>query len=643
MRYASRGNPSFLNLAAAQFLGAINDHIFRMAVSLFAISAAAGASGSSYLSLTTALFVLPYLMFSSYAGHLADIASKSSMLKTTKFAEIVIMAAGVAALAHSDGIRGLAAVLFLMAAQSAFFSPAKFGAVPEIVPATRIARANGVLEAMRYGAIILGTAAGGYLMQFWRDVPVRIGAVTVVIAAAGFLCSLGVQRLPPAAARRRWPSNPWSGLLAGLTCLRQTRSLLAAALSLTYFEMVATLVLMNVLLFAKGSLGVSDGAAGVLGAFTACGMAIGAIVYGRLARPEAPLGIAPIAGIGLAAMLFALGISASHYGELAALLAGLGFFGGLFFLPFLTWLQTCARSDERGLVLATNNFLNMAGLLAASGALWLLHDGLGLTPRAIFAVCGATTALFVVAVLTLSADVCRHFMLVIQPQNCPRIAVQALTVLIAAAAIWTLAPMRSASAADSRSTYRITHELWGDIGTLTHRIHGEATETDMTTTIDVRVDLFGFTLHRIRAEWREDWRAGLLRRFSAMTDTNGTRESVEGEAVAEGFAIHAGGEVRLAPADIRPVNPWSSAFVEATCFMSPESGRITRVEIADEGTIPVARAEGSYLHKYRVSGDNAANLYFDSSNRLVEFEYLHFTGNVSFSLIGDSESRVVLR
>ena len=84
-------NRSFVGLTAAQFLGAANDNLFKMVVSLFAVQGLSVTSGSSYLSLTGALFTLPYLMFSGYAGHLADLVSKRAVMRACKFGEIVIM------------------------------------------------------------------------------------------------------------------------------------------------------------------------------------------------------------------------------------------------------------------------------------------------------------------------------------------------------------------------------------------------------------------------------------------------------------------------------------------------------------------------------------------------------------------------
>src|SRR4029077_19377819 len=83
-----------------QFLGAFNDNVYKMIVSVGAVELAADQLlGSRYLALAGAVFVLPFLLFAGYAGQLADRFSKTRVLQITKAFEIVIMAVGMIALA----------------------------------------------------------------------------------------------------------------------------------------------------------------------------------------------------------------------------------------------------------------------------------------------------------------------------------------------------------------------------------------------------------------------------------------------------------------------------------------------------------------------------------------------------------------
>ena len=102
------------------------------------------------------------------AGHLADVHSKRQVLIATKMLEIVTMVLGFVAFL-SGQFSFMLAVLFLLALQSTFFSPAKYGILPELVEIKDLSRANGWLEMSSFLAIILGTSLGSVLFAVWKD------------------------------------------------------------------------------------------------------------------------------------------------------------------------------------------------------------------------------------------------------------------------------------------------------------------------------------------------------------------------------------------------------------------------------------------------------------------------------------------
>src|SRR2546425_13138177 len=127
---AQRGLQPFL---WTQFLGAFNDNLFKIVVSLVAVHAATGADSGRALSLVGAIFILPFLLFSGYAGQLADVYSKRTVLVVTKSLEILTALLALAAFAIGR-LEILFVVLFLFALQATFFSPAKYGILPEALP-----------------------------------------------------------------------------------------------------------------------------------------------------------------------------------------------------------------------------------------------------------------------------------------------------------------------------------------------------------------------------------------------------------------------------------------------------------------------------------------------------------------------------
>src|SRR5947207_9038798 len=141
-------NRGFRAFLWTPFLGAFNDNVFKFIVSMTAVAmtpVSASAAASGELSWVGIVFTAPFLLFSGYAGQLSDRFDKRTVLIVTKSLEVVAMTLAIFALS-SGHLAPLLVVLFLMATQATFFSPAKYGIVPEMLPDAALSRANGLLE-----------------------------------------------------------------------------------------------------------------------------------------------------------------------------------------------------------------------------------------------------------------------------------------------------------------------------------------------------------------------------------------------------------------------------------------------------------------------------------------------------------------
>jgi acyl-[acyl-carrier-protein]-phospholipid O-acyltransferase/long-chain-fatty-acid--[acyl-carrier-protein] ligase len=152
------GDGGFQSTLWTQFLAAFNDNFYKMIVQVTATAAASGSG--KYLSLANAVFVIPFLIFAGPAGQIADRFSKTRVLQFTKLFEIPVMIFGIFALLNHS-IDMLLVVLFCLATQANFFSPAKYGILPEITGEEQLARANGLIELSTFAAIVLAWARAG--------------------------------------------------------------------------------------------------------------------------------------------------------------------------------------------------------------------------------------------------------------------------------------------------------------------------------------------------------------------------------------------------------------------------------------------------------------------------------------------------
>src|SRR5437762_3780380 len=78
------GDGGFQAFLWTQFLGAFNDNVYKMMVSILAVEVAANRQlGARYLAISLAVFVLPFLLFAGPAGQIADRFSKTRVLQVT--------------------------------------------------------------------------------------------------------------------------------------------------------------------------------------------------------------------------------------------------------------------------------------------------------------------------------------------------------------------------------------------------------------------------------------------------------------------------------------------------------------------------------------------------------------------------------
>jgi acyl-[acyl-carrier-protein]-phospholipid O-acyltransferase/long-chain-fatty-acid--[acyl-carrier-protein] ligase len=161
-----------------QFLGAFNDNVSKIIVSFAAQSTYGDITGPAVVA---GVFIFPFLIFSGYAGFLADRYSKRTILRSVKVLEIGIMSVGLIGLLTGH-LNTLLAVMFLMGVHSTFFGPSKYGIVPEIVRPEHMSTANGLLEMSTFAAIVLGTSVGGALYLYFEHSPWVMSLALIAIA-----------------------------------------------------------------------------------------------------------------------------------------------------------------------------------------------------------------------------------------------------------------------------------------------------------------------------------------------------------------------------------------------------------------------------------------------------------------------------
>jgi acyl-[acyl-carrier-protein]-phospholipid O-acyltransferase/long-chain-fatty-acid--[acyl-carrier-protein] ligase len=125
-----------------------------------------GHAGQS-LAVTGLAFVIPSILLASYTGQVADRFSKAKGLRLAKASEVLVLALSIPAL-HSRNLSLLLCILCLLAIRIAFLSPAQSGLIPGMLPTSQLSRANGLIGAASFAAMILGSSLGSFLMAIWE-------------------------------------------------------------------------------------------------------------------------------------------------------------------------------------------------------------------------------------------------------------------------------------------------------------------------------------------------------------------------------------------------------------------------------------------------------------------------------------------
>ncbi|MHC4076295.1 MAG: MFS transporter [Planctomycetota bacterium] len=389
---------SFAWFNATQFLGALNDNIFKLLVVYFLIGTGGAQQATLVQPIAQGLTVVPFLVLLAYAGRLADRHSKRNLIVWCKAAEFLVML--LAALAFWTGFRtALGIVLLLMYTQSAFFTPNKYGIICELVPSDRVIHANGRVQAFTYLAILLGTITAPWVSTIVSGHYVLAAMVCILIAAAGLAFSIAVKTTKSAGGQTQASILFVRDIVRTLWSIRASKGLLWAAVGSAYFSFVGVSMYFCVIPYGMGRLGMTKEKSTYLFVFALVGIALGSLIAGKFSRKRnrnrmIPLGIL---GLGLCALL--LGAIKPTYWPAGGLLFLMGAGAGMFIVPIRAYIQTESPNRQRGEIIAACEFASWVSHLIAILIFLVLTQVIKLAVVHLFVASGLAAALAGVVIL----------------------------------------------------------------------------------------------------------------------------------------------------------------------------------------------------------------------------------------------------
>ncbi len=366
-------NRTFVGLIIAQFLAGFNDQAIHAAAMFYAMHTKI-LSQANAITLMPILFYAPWAIFCTLAGYYADRYSKTMTLRIWKISEIVIalfLLAGFylgtnAGMPHLGGWIVMSCV-FMMGTHAAFFAPAKYGAMPEILRPHILSRGNGILESTTFLASILGTVSGGLLFSLFRNNEVWIGVILLVLSVIGAAASFLIVWLPAACPDRLFPINLFRPLIDNLKVMFRSRPLALAMLGIAFF--IFMVAYMRAAMYMHGETRNprwDEEKTSLIVATVALGVGLGSPLAGYLSGGKIELGLVPLGCLGMITALLIAALAIEETVVLVAALIIIGFFSGFYMVPLYTLLQHRAPKKSKGELVATSNFINVTGAIAAS-------------------------------------------------------------------------------------------------------------------------------------------------------------------------------------------------------------------------------------------------------------------------------------
>jgi acyl-[acyl-carrier-protein]-phospholipid O-acyltransferase/long-chain-fatty-acid--[acyl-carrier-protein] ligase len=341
-------------------------------------------SGSEQIILTAivnALILLPFIMMFTPAGFLSDKYPKNRIMRLSAWGATLLTL--LITLSYYQGWFWFGfAMTFLLAMQSAFYSPAKLGYIRELVGEARLPQGNALAQSTAMIAILFSTFFFSVLFEslLKEFVITDKSHVLQQVAPLGWLL-VGftllelwmAYRIPGTRTTNQELAFDWSGYLKGriakenLSRVRANNVIWLSIMGVSVFWAISQVVLAAYPAFSKEHLGISSTAQlqGIM-AFAGIGIMTGSLLAGHTSRNHIETGLIPIGAIGVTVCIALVTWFESPLMQALNFLV-LGIMGGLFLVPLNAMMQYHAPRDELGRVLASYNLINNVMMLSFLG------------------------------------------------------------------------------------------------------------------------------------------------------------------------------------------------------------------------------------------------------------------------------------
>ena len=326
-------------------------------------------------AIVNGLILLPFILLFSPSGYLADKYRKPIVMRIS--AIVAIFLTLIITLSYYQGWFIVSfAMTFLLAVQSAFYSPAKFGYIKELVGSERLASMNAIVQAITIIAILSGIFVFSVLFenslvnQNYQNVSELIRLIapigwflvlfSIVEAIVAFKIPMQEKVLSDEDNEKRFNTVNYikaDYLKSNLKTLWRDQNIWLSIVGLSVFWGISQIVLASFPALGKEVLHTDNTILiqGIL-ACSGIGVVIGSLIAGSKSKNYIETGFVAIGAIGLVFSVFLI-TQVDSVVMMSLDVFMFGVFGGLFIVPLNAMIQFHADEKQLGTVLAGNNWV----------------------------------------------------------------------------------------------------------------------------------------------------------------------------------------------------------------------------------------------------------------------------------------------
>jgi acyl-[acyl-carrier-protein]-phospholipid O-acyltransferase/long-chain-fatty-acid--[acyl-carrier-protein] ligase len=401
----------FWPLFVTQAMSAFNDNVFRYALAILFLTTLGNEQGGVLNTRSAALFILPFFLFSAFAGQMADKFDKAWLARRIRFVEIFIVAISAYSLFHGWVPLQMFCV-FLAGCQAAFFGPIKYGILPQHLEKEELLGGNGMVEMATFIAILLGTIFGTLAIN-QEGGHFAVAAVMVGIGVFSFWTSTLIPDAPSAQPDLKLNWNLLGETWHVISMVRQRPDVFQAILGISWFWFLGVTFVTQIPLFTFDSLRGNEFIATLIFALFSIGIATGSILCNRLLRGQITAKYVPLAALlmslfmidlyfsaGRATALTPEGQTATVLSLIASLrglhvlvdLAVIAALSGIYVVPLFAIMQARTPYYLRARTVGANNIINAIFMIVATVSSGFLLSA-GLSARGLFLALGLANLL----------------------------------------------------------------------------------------------------------------------------------------------------------------------------------------------------------------------------------------------------------